>query len=121
MVSVHTAVGWSESTMNDDDDVTEKLLDALVYAPLGLALEAKDLLPKLAERGEARWPSLAWPARSPRRGQSEAVKLVDELRTGVEAFFTANSDEATPDTAESEPGPTPSCRSRGTPHSPPSR
>ena len=38
-----------------------------------------------------------------RRGQSEAVKLVDELRTGVEAFFTANSDEATPDTAESEP------------------
>ena len=49
MVSVHTAVGWSESTMNDDDDVTEKLLDALVYAPLGLALEAKDLLPKLAK------------------------------------------------------------------------
>ena len=84
MVSVHTAVGWSESTMNDDD-VTEKLLDALVYAPLGLALEAKDLLPKLAERGRS--------------------QLVDELRTGVEAFFTANSDEETPDTAESEPGP----------------
>ena len=40
-----------------------------------------------------------------RRGQSEAVKLVDELRTRVEAFFTANSDKEAPDTAESEPGP----------------
>lgn len=106
MVSVHTAVGWSESTMNDDDDVTEKLLDALVYAPLGLALEAKDLLPKLAERGRGQvaLTRLAGTVAA-RRGQSEAVKLVDELRTGVEAFFTANSDEETPDTAESEPGP----------------
>ena len=119
MVSVHTAVGWSESTMNDDD-VTEKLLDALVYA-LELALEAKDLLPKLAERGR-RWPSLAWPARSPRRrGQSEAVKLVDELRTGVEAFFTANSDKRPPTPPRASPVPTPSCRSRGTPHSLPLR
>ena len=105
MVSVHTAVGWSESTMNDDDDVTEKLLDALVYAPLGLALEAKDLLPKLAERVAARWPHSLGRHGRRRRGQSEAVKLVDELRTGVEAFFAANSDEETPDTAESEPGP----------------
>ena len=106
MVSVHTAVGWSESTMNDDDDVTEKLLDALVYAPLGLALEAKDLLPKLAERGRGQvaLTRLAGTVAA-RRGQSEAVKLVDELRTGVEAFFTANSDKEAPDTAESEPGP----------------
>ena len=51
MVNVHTVAGWFESTMTNDDDVNEKLLDALVYAPLGLALEAKDLLPKLAERG----------------------------------------------------------------------
>ena len=92
MVSVHTAVGWSESTMNDDD-VTEKLLDALVYAPLGLALEAKDLLPKLAERG---------------RGQVALTRLAGTVaarRGQSEAFFTANSDEETPDTAESEPGP----------------
>lgn len=104
MVSVHTAVGWSESTMNDDD-VTEKLLDALVYAPLGLVLEAKDLLPKLAERGRGQvaLTRLAGTVAA-RRGQSEAVKLVDEFRTGVEAFFTAKSDEETPDTAESEPG-----------------
>ena len=105
MVSVHTAVGWSESTMNDDD-VTEKLLDALVYAPLGLALEAKDLLPKLAERGRGQvaLTRLAGTVAA-RRGQSEAVKLVDELRTGIEAFFTANSDKETHDTTESEPGP----------------
>jgi len=104
MVSVHTAVGWSESTMNDDD-VTEKLLDTLVYAPLGLALEAKDLLPKLAERGRGQVALTRLAATvAARRGQSEAVKLVDEFRTGVEAFFTANSDKETPDTAESEPG-----------------
>ena len=102
MVSVHTAAGWPESTMTDDD-VTEKLLDALVYAPLGLALEAKDLLPKLAERGRGQvaLTRLAGTVAA-RRGQSEAIKLVDELRTGIEAFFTANSDEEPPNTTESE-------------------
>lgn len=37
--------------MSDDDKRLEQLLDLLVYAPLGLALESKELLPKLAERG----------------------------------------------------------------------
>ena len=89
MVNVHTVAGWFESTMTNDDDVNEKLLDALVYAPLGLALEAKDLLPKLAERGRGQvaLTRLAGTIAA-RQGQSEAAKLVDELRTGVEAFFT---------------------------------
>jgi hypothetical protein len=106
MVSAHTAVGWFEPTMTDDDDVTEKLLDALVYAPLGLALEAKDLLPKLAERGRGQvaLTRLAGTVAA-RRGQSEAVKLVDDLRTGVEAFFAMSATEETPDTAESESAP----------------
>ncbi len=37
--------------MSDDEKNLEKLLDVLVYAPLGLALEAKELIPQLAERG----------------------------------------------------------------------
>ncbi|MAJ89595.1 MAG: hypothetical protein CL416_08440 [Acidimicrobiaceae bacterium] len=88
-----------------DDDVTEKLLDALVYAPLGLALEAKDLLPKLAERGRGQvaLTRLAGTVAA-RRGQSEVAKLVDELRTGAEAFFKANFVDETPGSAESEPG-----------------
>ena len=87
--------------MSGDDDVTEKLLDALVYAPLGLALEAKDLLPKLAERGRGQvaLTRLAGTVAA-RRGQSEAVKLVDDLRSGVESLFTPSSS----DDADTESG-----------------
>ena len=56
---------------------------ALVYAPLGLALEAKDSAQAgRAQRGRVALTRLA--ARSRRRGQS-GRSLVDELRTGVEA------------------------------------
>ena len=87
--------------MSSDDDVTEKLLDALVYAPLGLALEAKDLLPKLAERGRGQvaLTRLAGTVAA-RRGQSEAVKLVDDLRSGVESLLTPSSS----DDADTESG-----------------
>lgn len=37
--------------MNDDEQLTEQLLDLFVYAPIGLALEARELIPKLADRG----------------------------------------------------------------------
>lgn len=39
-----------------DDELAERLLDVFVYAPLGLALEAKEMIPKLAERGGDRSP-----------------------------------------------------------------
>ena len=87
--------------MSGDDDVTEKLLDALVYAPLGLALEAKDLLPKLAERGRGQVaPTRLAGTVAARRGQSEAVKLVDDLRSGVESLLTPSSS----DDADTESG-----------------
>ncbi|MCQ3814169.1 MAG: hypothetical protein KTU85_07095 [Acidimicrobiia bacterium] len=35
----------------DNGELAEQLLDLLVYAPIGLALEAKDLIPKLVDRG----------------------------------------------------------------------
>ena len=37
--------------MSDDEPLSEQLLDLFVYAPIGLALEAKELIPKLADRG----------------------------------------------------------------------
>ena len=37
--------------MSDDEQFSEQLLDLFVYAPIGLALEAKELIPKLADRG----------------------------------------------------------------------
>jgi len=38
---------------NNDANPTEQLLDYLVYAPVGLALEAVDNLPKYVERGKS--------------------------------------------------------------------
>ncbi|MFT7473189.1 MAG: hypothetical protein ACI81L_000100 [Verrucomicrobiales bacterium] len=38
---------------NNDANPTEQLLDFLVYAPVGLALEAVDNLPKYIERGRS--------------------------------------------------------------------
>lgn len=73
---------------SDDDELSERLLDLLVYAPLGLALEAKDLLPKLAERGRGQvaLTRLAGTVAA-RQGQNEASKLVDELRGTLERFL----------------------------------
>lgn len=37
--------------MSDEENLGEQLLDLLLYAPIGLLLEAKDLIPRLADRG----------------------------------------------------------------------
>jgi len=69
------------------DDPNERLLDALVYAPIGLALEAKELIPKLAERGRGQ-VALARLAGTvaAKKGQNEASKAADELRSALESF-----------------------------------
>ena len=41
--------GWCG--VSDDENLGEQLLDLLLYAPIGLLLEAKDLIPKLVDRG----------------------------------------------------------------------
>jgi len=38
-------------TSEDEKSLVEQALDAFVYAPLGLLLEARDLIPKMADRG----------------------------------------------------------------------
>lgn len=85
-----------------DDDLTERLLDLVVYAPLGLALEAKDLLPKLAERGRGQvvLTRLAGTVAA-RQGQNEAGRLVDELRSSIERFLGLDDD--TDDEDEDQP------------------
>ncbi len=42
---------WWACLVNDEENLGEQLLDLFVYAPIGLLLEAKDLIPKLADRG----------------------------------------------------------------------
>lgn len=67
------------------DDPAEQLLDLLVYAPLGLLLEARDLVPKLAEKGRRRLGGQVTVARmvgelAVRRGQRQAEKILERLR-----------------------------------------
>jgi len=38
-------------TSGDNKSLVDQALDAFVYAPLGLLLEARDLIPKMADRG----------------------------------------------------------------------
>ena len=71
--------------MTSREDPGEQLLDLLVYAPLGLLLEARDLLPKLAEKGRQRMGGQVTVARmigemAVRQGQRRAEKVVQRMR-----------------------------------------
>lgn len=83
-----------------DDDLAEQLLDLFVYAPLGLALEAKEMIPKLAERGRGQvaLTRLAGTVAA-QRGQAEASKLIDEISGAVASFLGADTPVPTADPA----------------------
>jgi hypothetical protein len=71
--------------MKTRDDPGEQLLDLLVYAPLGLLLEARDLVPKLAEKGRQRMGGQVTVARmigemAVRQGQRRAETVVRRMR-----------------------------------------
>ena len=71
--------------MTQREDPTEQLLDLLVYAPLGLLLEARDLVPKLAEKGRRRMGGQVTVARmigelAVRQGQRRAESVIQRLR-----------------------------------------
>jgi hypothetical protein len=66
--------------VDGDRTVVDQALDYLVYAPLGLALEARDLIPKLAERGRGQVAMARIAGRfAAQRGQKEARRIVDGL------------------------------------------
>ena len=92
------ALRWASLTLlmsESDDELGERLLDLLVYAPLGLALEAKELVPKLAERGRGQvaLTRLAGTVAA-QRGQAEASKLIDELSGALAMFLGGDSPSA---------------------------
>ncbi|HEX2048859.1 MAG TPA: hypothetical protein VHF27_13925 [Acidimicrobiales bacterium] len=71
--------------MTNRQDPAEQLLDLLVYAPLGLLLEARDLVPKLADKGRQRMGGQVTVARmigelAVRQGQRRAERFVQRLR-----------------------------------------
>lgn len=65
----------------DPRKVAEAALDVFVYAPVGLALEAKELLPKLAERGRNQIVLARLGARfAMQKAEAEAEKLLSRLQ-----------------------------------------
>lgn len=111
--------------MSKRQDPAEQLLDLFVYAPLGLAMEAAELLPKLADKGRQRMGGKVTVARmvgemAVRQGQRRAEKLFDRMREqqrgtrppqpGSQATAPANGHGRGPDPASttgSRPGPRP--------------
>lgn len=70
--------------MSGDDEagrgLLDQALDVFVYAPLGLALEARDLLPRLAERGRGQVALARLAGRfAAHEGRRHAERLVDDL------------------------------------------
>jgi hypothetical protein len=71
--------------MSNRQDPAEQLLDVLVYAPLGLLMEARELVPKLADKGRQRMGGQLTVARmigemAVRQGQRQAERVFQRLR-----------------------------------------
>ncbi|MEZ5167256.1 MAG: hypothetical protein R2695_12510 [Acidimicrobiales bacterium] len=66
--------------MTDPACPYEPLLDLFVYAPIGFALEAKDLIPKLIDRGRGQVALARLAGKvATDRGQAEARRTVDQV------------------------------------------
>lgn len=87
-----------------DEELTERLLDLFVYAPLGLALEAKELIPQLAERGRGQVALTRLAATvGARKAEQEASSLLEEL-SGLFATLLGSTETPTaPDPAAPNP------------------
>ena len=86
--------------MSKRQDPAEQLLDVLVYAPLGLLMEARDLVPKLAEKGRQRMGGQVTVARmigemAVRQGQRRAEKVLQRLREQQSGSGSADRSSST--------------------------
>src|SRR5882762_11664168 len=75
-------------TMADDRNPIDVAADLLVYAPVGFAIAARELLPDLAERGRSYLDGQVDLARAVgqlavRQGQGEAGKVFSKVRDQV--------------------------------------
>ena len=96
----------------------ERALDLLVYAPLGLALSARDLLPSLVEKGRQQLSGQVTQARvigqfAVQQGSKEAGKAFEKARSSAESTLSARLGEngattaAAPTPAAAGPAPAP--------------
>ncbi len=97
---------------SDDHQILDQALDLFVYAPLGLALEAREQWPRYIERGKGQIAMARVMGRfAAAKGQNEATKIVaaaiDGFTTGSAgntrpADANAQTDTAPADTVEVE-------------------
>ena len=67
-------------TVEQDRRLVEQALDLLVYAPVGLALEAKEMMPKLVERGRGQVALTRLAGRvAAKRGREEIERVLGWL------------------------------------------
>lgn len=95
---------------SDDSNATEQLMDLFVYAPVGIALEAVDNLPKFIERGKSQVTLGRFVARSAaKRGgstiESIGERLVHEAGQVIVDLFGIDLTKDAPEGGEPEPAP----------------
>ena len=78
--------------MSDDDRLSDQVLDLFVYAPIGLALEARELIPRLADRGRGQVALTRLAGKvAGQRGPGEARRVIDQV---VDVVATVLAGEA---------------------------
>lgn len=86
----------------------ETALDLLVYAPLGLALEARTLMPTLIERGRNQVTMARMVGRfAVQQGQVEATRRLGPMGEQVEAVLADLGLVTSPGASASRPSPSP--------------
>ena len=104
----------------------ERALDLFVYAPLGLLVSARDLLPELVERGRQQLSPQVNSAHAigkfaVKQGSKQAGKAIEKARASAEATLTERLEAAGVDTGSRNGGaaparePVPSSRPAPTP------
>ena len=70
------------TTHGDEKSVVDQALDAFVYVPLGILLEVRDLLPKMADRGRGQVALTRLAGKvAAQRGRAEAERLTGSSRS----------------------------------------
>lgn len=96
-------------TPKAEDDIEERLLDLFVYAPLGLVLEARELIPRLAERGRGQVALTRLAATvGAKQAESQFRAMVDDLADLVSGMVSTRCEPGhSADTAPTEEPPEP--------------
>lgn len=89
----------------DDSNPADQLVDLLVYAPVGIALEAVDNLPKYIERGRSQITLGRFVAKAAAKKGTSTIESIGErvVQEAGQVIVDVFGIDLTPDTAADEP------------------